>query len=96
VIDEPPEVSMVIDYGVFSLVRHPMYLGSLLVYLSLVLATLSAASFVLFLVVFVLYDVLASYEEADLLRLFGEDYEEYRRRVRKWIPTLMLGSPRTE
>jgi len=80
-------VSRVIDNGVFSLVRHPMYLGSLLVYLSLVIATLSAASLVLFLVVFVLYDVLASYEETDLLRIFGEDYEEYRRRVRKWIPT---------
>lgn len=90
VIDEPPIGSRVIDKGVYSLVRHPMYLGSLLVYLSLVIVTLSAASLVLFLVVFVLYDVLASYEETDLLRIFGEDYEEYRRRVRKWIPTILM------
>ncbi|RDE11270.1 MAG: hypothetical protein C4K49_12080 [Candidatus Thorarchaeota archaeon] len=72
--------------GAFSRVRHPLYLGTCLVYLSLAIGTLSLLSIVLWVVVFLVYDAIASYEERLLESKFGAEYADYRARVRKWIP----------
>ncbi|MBA7714278.1 hypothetical protein ES703_123296 [subsurface metagenome] len=37
---------------------------------------------------FILYDRMASYEEKDLEKIFSEEYAEYKKRVGKWIPRL--------
>lgn len=86
VIDEVHDEPVLVDTGVFSLVRHPMYLGIILFYLGLSLSTLSIVSFVLWIVIFLMYDMMASYEEQDLIRILGEDYIDYQHRVPKWIP----------
>jgi protein-S-isoprenylcysteine O-methyltransferase Ste14 len=72
--------------GVFRKVRHPMYLGTVLFYLGLAVATLSLVSLAFWLVIFGFYNMLANYEEALLEERFHEDYRAYRTRVRKWIP----------
>ncbi|MFW9795303.1 MAG: methyltransferase family protein [Candidatus Thorarchaeota archaeon] len=73
--------------GVFARVRHPMYLGSHLIYLGLAISTFSLASIVLWVAIFAFYDSLANYEENKLEERFGEEFLEYRNSVRKWIPT---------
>jgi protein-S-isoprenylcysteine O-methyltransferase Ste14 len=88
VFDKSPSDPRLIDWGVFGIVRHPMYLGVLLVLLGLFLWSLSLLSLSVWICFFFFYDRMASYEEEDLLRIFGEGYEEYRRRVGKWIPVL--------
>ena len=74
------------DAGVFSLVRHPMYLGILLLYLGMWSFTVSLAALVIWLGIFLTYDRFAAYEEEDLVRVFGERYVEYQRRVPRWFP----------
>ena len=86
VIDETYDEPTLVDTGVYSRVRHPMYLGVLLVYLGLVSSTMSMASLGLWLGIFAAYDKMAAYEERDLIRVFGDDYSEYMRRVPRWIP----------
>ncbi len=76
----------VIDTGILTHVRHPLYLGGLLVYLGFVIATFSLLSLTTYIFVFVVYDYLATFEEKDLERVFGQAYVEYKRRVPKWIP----------
>ena len=76
----------VIDWGVFSFVRHPMYLGVLLILIGLFFWSLSLLSVCIWVCFFFFYDWMASYEEDDLIRIFGEDYLEYRRKVGKWFP----------
>jgi len=76
----------VIDTGVLAHVRHPLYLGGLLVYFGFVIGTLSILSLITYMFVFVVYDYLATFEEENLERVFGQDYVEYKRRVPKWIP----------
>jgi protein-S-isoprenylcysteine O-methyltransferase Ste14 len=72
--------------GVFSHVRHPLYLGTVLAYVALATLTASFASVTLCVAILGVYDRLAGYEEKELEARFGTSYLEYRRRVRKWGP----------
>ena len=82
---KPRDEGTLVQHGVYSIVRHPLY--SSLIFLSFGWATLwtslasfaSAALFSLFL------SLKARHEEAWLRRKFPE-YDEYARRVRRFIP----------
>ena len=75
-----------VDWNVYAMVRHPMYLGILLVYLGLAVATLSLASLALLPAFFYAYDRFAAYEERELVEVLGGDYLGYMGRVRRWVP----------
>jgi protein-S-isoprenylcysteine O-methyltransferase Ste14 len=72
--------------GVFARVRNPMYLGTVLFYLGLIVLTVSLAALIVWLVTCVYYNMLANYEEMRLQEKFGEEFVEYKKSVRKWIP----------
>ncbi len=86
-VREPPRV---IDTGVFARVRHPMYLGSLLFFLGLAVATWSLFSFTVWAVMFLFFDRIATFEERELEQIFGTAYREYKLRVPKWVPRLRI------
>jgi len=75
-----------IDSGVYSLVRHPMYLGILMCCLGFFFITPSLLSLGVWTAFFIFYDKMATYEEKDLIRILGEEYITYQRRVPKWFP----------
>jgi protein-S-isoprenylcysteine O-methyltransferase Ste14 len=81
----PPSV---VSDGAFKHIRHPLYLGSILIFLTFAISTLSLASLGIVLVVFVFYDYLASYEEKLLEAKFGEEYKMYEQRTGKWLPKI--------
>jgi len=81
--DDRPKLA---DSGVYSLVRHPMYLGTLVFFLGFFFAVPSVLSLGVLAVFFVFYDTMATYEENDLIRRLGENYAAYTRRVPKWFP----------
>jgi protein-S-isoprenylcysteine O-methyltransferase Ste14 len=74
----------VIDIGVYRKVRHPMYLGELLILLGFSIATLSILSFIVWIAFFIFIDRMATYEEKDLTRMLGQQYSDYKKRVHKW------------
>ena len=78
----------VITDGILSHVRHPLYLGGLLIYVGFIVFTFSIISLGLFGIVFIAYNQLASYEEKDLIKIFGKQYIEYKNKVPKWIPSI--------
>ena len=78
----------VITDGILAHVRHPLYLGGLLIYLGFIVFTFSIISMGVFILVFIAYNQLASYEEMDLIKIFGEQYLEYKKKVPKWIPSI--------
>lgn len=80
------EKAQVIDYGVFSIVRHPIYLGCILLYLGMIISTLSVLSFFLWIIIVVFYYLISRYEERLLLNHFGKEYEKYRQRVPMLFP----------
>lgn len=82
----PENTSTLVDSGIYSLSRNPMYLGLLLllsalsVYLGSTLALLMLPMFIWYLNTFQIKP-----EESMLLQHFGYDYSEYCQRVRRWI-----------
>jgi protein-S-isoprenylcysteine O-methyltransferase Ste14 len=63
-----------------------MYLGTHLFYLGLAIITFSIISIILWMIIFAFYNTLANYEEIKLEERFGNQFLEYRKNVRKWIP----------
>lgn len=78
--------------GVYAWVRHPMYLGSLLVLLGFFFSTLSLLSLLVWAGLFFFYDRMATYEERDLCRILGEQYLNYQNRVPKWLLHIRRGN----
>jgi protein-S-isoprenylcysteine O-methyltransferase Ste14 len=88
VFHEQSSAPKLIDSGVYSRVRHPMYLGVLLNGLAFFFISLSVLSLIVLIALFIFYDRMAAYEEKDLIRIFGEEYIAYQKRVPKWLPRI--------
>jgi protein-S-isoprenylcysteine O-methyltransferase Ste14 len=73
--------------GPYRFVRNPMYIGAVLTLLGAALFY-ESLSILIYAGVFFLATHLfvVFYEEPTLRRTFGEEYEAYFRRVRRWIP----------
>ena len=80
---DPPQV---ISKSVFSFVRHPVYLGSILSILGLVIITLSILSFIIWLITVIFYYYVSRFEEKLLIAKFGQEYEDYMRKVPMLFP----------
>lgn len=81
--DDQPRLA---DSGVYSWVRHPMYLGTLVFLLGFFFAVPSLFSLAVLIVFFSLYDKMATHEENDLIKMLGDEYAAYQKRVPKWVP----------
>jgi protein-S-isoprenylcysteine O-methyltransferase Ste14 len=83
---KPEDPSKLVATGIFKHVRHPIYLGVFLIYIGFILITLSLISIPIWIIIIVLYDKMATFEERDLERIFGDEYVDYKKKVPKWIP----------
>lgn len=73
--------------GLYKIIRHPSYLGLLLIITGLGLSLNSLLSLlVIFIPAFVVVNYRISVEEQALTAEFGEQYVEYKKRVKKLIP----------
>jgi protein-S-isoprenylcysteine O-methyltransferase Ste14 len=86
VFGEEREEPGVIRKGVFSVVRHPIYLAEMLLYLGFLMFSLSLAASVVWAVGVAFFHYISRYEEKLLVARFGEAYETYMREVPMWIP----------
>ena len=88
IFSEYTEEPRMVTSGLFSYIRHPVYLGAILVYFGLLVFTLSSLAFLVFIAVILLYNWLARDEEARMLKVFGASYKEYMRQKPRWLPRL--------
>jgi len=72
--------------GIYSLTRNPMYLGLLMIYIGIGFLKGNLWTFMFIpLVILVVTSFVIVHEEKYLSRTFGNDYIEYKRKVRRWI-----------
>lgn len=86
VFGEQREELVIIKTGVFSVVRHPIYLGSILLYLALIIISLSIVAFCIWIIIILFYYFISRYEEKLLIDRLGSQYEEYMGEVPMFIP----------
>ena len=76
----------IITTSVFSFVRHPIYLASILFYLGFILLSLSLLSILVWIFIIIFYYMISRYEEKLLIKAFGSAYGEYMRKVPMFLP----------
>ena len=76
----------VVTSGAFRYVRHPLYLGSILIYLGMTVSTASLFCLALLVVIILFYNYIAGYEEKLLETKMGEAYASYKMSTGKWMP----------
>ena len=82
----PPE--RFVERGSYRFVRSPMYLGVLLLILGQALLLGREILYAWAAVAWLMFTAfLALYEEPQLRARFGAGYDDYRRRVHRWLPT---------
>ena len=86
VFRETREEPQVITTGVFSIVRHPIYLSSILLYLGFILLSLSLLSVLVWFIIIIFYYQISRYEEKLLTQRFESAYEEYMKKVPMLFP----------
>jgi len=76
----------VVSSGAFRYVRHPLYLGSILIYSGMTVSTASLFCLALLMAIIVFYNYIAGYEEKLLEVKLGQEYIAYQKMTGKWIP----------
>jgi len=90
VFKEKREKLKLIDTDIFARIRHPMYFGSILIYLGFFILSLSIIAFIIFIAVLIFYIYLCRYEEKVLIEKLGDDYKEYMKKVPMFFPKLKI------
>jgi len=82
----PEKASSLVVSGLYRFTRNPMYLGLLLILIGIALLLGSMASG-LIVIGFIAYITAFQIkpEEERLTKLFGAEYEQYKKRVRRWL-----------
>lgn len=71
--------------GVFKVSRNPVFLGILISYIGTFLIIPNAMTFTVLVLTYVTLQFQIRLEEDYLLNMHGQDYQKYKKRVRRWI-----------
>jgi protein-S-isoprenylcysteine O-methyltransferase Ste14 len=85
---ETHRTEKIVTTGVYSLVRHPQYLGGLLAHIGISVLLSAGYSSLITPLLTILLLLISKKEEKELIREYGRIYEDYRRNVPMFIPTL--------
>ena len=88
VFTEVRETPGVIKKGIFGVVRHPIYLSEIVLYLGLLFFRTSLAAAFIWIIAIVFLYLISRYEEKLLVARFGDEYKQYMRDVPMFVPKL--------
>jgi protein-S-isoprenylcysteine O-methyltransferase Ste14 len=83
-IEIPPD--HIVDFGIYAYTRNPMYLGHLIFMLGLAVTFWSWAALLLLAFHIFWFHQRVLDDEKRLTKMFGAQYTDYQRRVKRWIP----------
>jgi protein-S-isoprenylcysteine O-methyltransferase Ste14 len=75
--------------GIYKYIRHPQYTGFFMITFGMMSEWATLPLIILYSLLLVLYYKLAKKEEADIEKEFGNDYIEYKKRTKMFIPYII-------
>jgi len=85
-VAETHRTEKIITSGVYSIVRHPQYLGGLLAHVGISFLLSASYSLLATPLMALLVYLISRKEEEELVREFGKEYENYRKKVSMLMP----------
>lgn len=83
-IDYEEKTTLVVN-GIFKLSRNPVFLGVLLIYLGSFLIAPNAVTLMLIVLCYFILQIQTRLEEEYLVGIHGQEYIDYKKKVRRWI-----------
>ena len=74
--------------GPYARIRHPQYVGFVLIMLGFLLQWPTLITLVMFPTLVIMYAALAKREEAEMARHFGDEYRQYAAKTPRFLPKL--------
>jgi len=93
-VAETHRTEKIVTRGVYSIVRHPQYLGGLLAQVGISFLLSALYSLLSTPLMVVLIFLISKKEEEELTREFGKEYEEYKKKVPMLIPKARVTAPK--
>lgn len=90
VFKERRQKLIVIKTDVYAIIRHPMYFGSILLYLGFVILSFSLIALLVFIIIIIFYYYLCCFEERILIEKLGDEYKNYMKKVPMLIPRFRI------
>jgi protein-S-isoprenylcysteine O-methyltransferase Ste14 len=85
-VAETHRTEKIITSGVYSIARHPQYLGGLLAHVGISFLLSAAYSLLSTPLMALLVYLISRKEEKELIKEFGKEYEDYRKKVSMFSP----------
>ena len=85
-VAETHRTEKVVTTGVYSIIRHPQYFGGILAHIGFSFLMSGLYSLLATPLVIAIVYIISWKEELELLKEFGQDYEEYKAEVSMFIP----------
>ncbi len=87
-VAETHRTERIVTRGSYSIVRHPQYLGGLLSHVGISFLLSAMYSLLFTPLMFAIVYLISRKEEEELIREFGEEYEDYKKNVPMLIPRI--------
>jgi len=78
------DTTQLVDIGVYRITRHPMYFGTALWTLGVILVQQAIISIILGIIAIILFFMASKGEDKKLIAKFGDEYKEYMKKVPLW------------
>lgn len=78
--------------GFYARVRHPQYLGFVAIMFGFLLQWPTIVTLIMFPILVIMYARLAKFEEKEMVKTFGKEYEDYKKDTPAFIPKISGGS----
>ncbi len=83
---QPDEIKKLVTNGIYSKLRHPIYLGRIFVNLGFFIIFPILPMLIVTISFVILWYLMAFYEETILIKMFPKKYKKYKKKVPMFIP----------
>lgn len=81
-----PRTSRLMSDGPYGICRNPMLLGVFIYHIGVIIALLSLGALIVFIIEVIIMNIQVKKEEQRLRNDFGDEYEEYTKQVKRFLP----------